>query len=152
MQIYRQGDVMLICVKSAARGKDVRENGRIILAHGEVTGHAHEVVSERGGPSTVHSPDERRRAEEVADAVVNLWSTRWGIGEEGDSLHLSRRMREGLKNAITQAFAFHGGRVERLEAALRRVLASASPHPTEHPAMFVAWQEARAALDGKETT
>lgn len=25
--------------------KDLRENGRIILAHGEVTGHCHEVVS-----------------------------------------------------------------------------------------------------------
>jgi hypothetical protein len=31
-------------VKSAA-AKDLRESGRIILAHGEVTGHAHEVMA-----------------------------------------------------------------------------------------------------------
>ena len=28
--------------------KDAREQGRIILAHGEVTGHCHEIVSETG--------------------------------------------------------------------------------------------------------
>jgi hypothetical protein len=32
--------------KLAAGAKDARENERIILAHGEVTGHAHEVVKD----------------------------------------------------------------------------------------------------------
>ena len=31
--------------RPTAKAKDVREAGRIILAHGEVTGHMHEVVS-----------------------------------------------------------------------------------------------------------
>src|SRR5687767_10600532 len=45
-KIYRQGDVLLIeTTKTTARGKDAREKGRIILAHGEVTGHCHEVES-----------------------------------------------------------------------------------------------------------
>ena len=36
--------------------KDIREAGRIILAHGEVTGHVHEVVE----PETGLPPDMRR--------------------------------------------------------------------------------------------
>lgn len=53
MKLYRQGDVLLVGVPPAmakelegraAEEKDARENGRVILAHGEVTGHAHEVV------------------------------------------------------------------------------------------------------------
>ena len=30
--------------------RDIREAGRIILAHGEATGHCHEVVTETGAP------------------------------------------------------------------------------------------------------
>lgn len=37
-------------------------------------------------------------------------------------------------------------RCRELMAALEDVLASASPHPTEHPRMAVAWSNARAAL------
>lgn len=33
--------------------KDCREAGRIVLAHGEVTGHCHEVVTETGLPPTL---------------------------------------------------------------------------------------------------
>jgi len=44
--IYRQGDVMLITVSEVPQGKEVsRENGRLILAYGEVTGHAHAIVA-----------------------------------------------------------------------------------------------------------
>lgn len=45
--VYRQGDVLLVRVNSAARGEDARENGRIILAHGETTGHCHEVIADK---------------------------------------------------------------------------------------------------------
>lgn len=40
---YRQGDILLIRVAKAPRNaKNVnRENGKLILAHGEVTGHHH---------------------------------------------------------------------------------------------------------------
>jgi len=47
MNQFRQGDVMLIaCNPPSNPGKEVeRENGRIVLAHGEVTGHAHAIAS-----------------------------------------------------------------------------------------------------------
>ena len=40
----RQGDVLVERVSRKAKGEPVeRENGRVVLAHGEVTGHAHAV-------------------------------------------------------------------------------------------------------------
>lgn len=46
-QIYRQGDVLLTLVAELPKGaKDVSPNGRIVLAYGEVTGHAHAVYDE----------------------------------------------------------------------------------------------------------
>jgi hypothetical protein len=45
-KFYRQGDVLLIG-EAAAKGEQVsRDDGRIVLAYGEVTGHAHAIVSE----------------------------------------------------------------------------------------------------------
>jgi len=46
---YRQGDVLIERVASLPNGnltKLDRENGRVILAHGEVTGHAHALAHE----------------------------------------------------------------------------------------------------------
>jgi hypothetical protein len=47
--MYRQGDVLLVPIK--AMPKDVkavrRENGRTVLAHGEITGHAHAIKDNR---------------------------------------------------------------------------------------------------------
>jgi len=41
-QIFRQGDVLLQLVSNLPAGvKDVTPDGRIVLAHGEITGHAH---------------------------------------------------------------------------------------------------------------
>jgi hypothetical protein len=44
-KLFRQGDVLLVRVASipANAVKQKPENGRIILAHGEVTGHHHSV-------------------------------------------------------------------------------------------------------------
>lgn len=44
---YRQGDVLLLQVSAPrAELKEVpREAGRIVLAHGEVTGHSHAIAS-----------------------------------------------------------------------------------------------------------
>ena len=44
---YRQGDVLLNPIKSLpkkAKKTTTRDNGRVILAYGEVTGHAHAVM------------------------------------------------------------------------------------------------------------
>ena len=46
--IVRQGDVLLVRVDEQPTGKVVkREKGRIVLAHGEATGHAHVVTQRR---------------------------------------------------------------------------------------------------------
>ena len=47
--MYRQGDVLLIPVKSIPKGANElpRDNGRVVLAYGEVTGHAHAFSSGR---------------------------------------------------------------------------------------------------------
>lgn len=46
--MYRQGDVLIRPVEKMPRGlKPVpRDNGRVILAYGEVTGHAHAILEE----------------------------------------------------------------------------------------------------------
>lgn len=43
--MYRQGDVLIVPVKSLPKNLDPvdREQGRVVLAHGEVTGHAHAI-------------------------------------------------------------------------------------------------------------
>lgn len=43
---FRQGDVYVVAVKSIPKGMELvaRENGRVVLAHGELTGHAHAIA------------------------------------------------------------------------------------------------------------
>ena len=42
MKMYRQGDVLLVEVKAIPKhAKDVTPKDRVVLAYGEVTGHAH---------------------------------------------------------------------------------------------------------------
>ena len=42
--MYRQGDVLIKPIKGKVAGNVVpRDNGRVILAYGEVTGHAHAI-------------------------------------------------------------------------------------------------------------
>jgi len=44
MSEYRQGDILLVPIPDAPDGPEVaRDNGRIILAYGETTGHAHAI-------------------------------------------------------------------------------------------------------------
>lgn len=48
MTIYRQGDVLITRLEAepeGARKPVAREGGRIVLAHGELTGHAHAIES-----------------------------------------------------------------------------------------------------------
>ena len=48
LKLIRQGDVALVPVTSVPKGSKVapRDNGRVILAYGEVTGHAHAFVED----------------------------------------------------------------------------------------------------------
>lgn len=54
-QMYRQGDVAVVRVSDMPQGaiQRERENGRVVLAHGEVTGHAHVVT----GPAELFDAD-----------------------------------------------------------------------------------------------
>ena len=47
--MYRQGDVLIVPVKSIPKAIEPveREGGRVVLAHGEVTGHAHAIKDQR---------------------------------------------------------------------------------------------------------
>lgn len=66
---YRQGDVLIQRVDSIPTGAESkpREQGRVILAHGEVTGHAHVVT----GPAELFDADRRTflRVGEAATVV-----------------------------------------------------------------------------------
>lgn len=54
MEMYRQGDVLLVRVDSLPRGaKDETPDDRIVLAYGEVTGHAHAIYE----PQTKTKPE-----------------------------------------------------------------------------------------------
>ena len=45
-RIFAQGDVLLIEVENAPKGREVgAESGRLILARGEATGHHHSVIA-----------------------------------------------------------------------------------------------------------
>lgn len=45
----RQGDVLILRIENMPKAIEpvARENGRIVLAHGEVTGHAHAIKDDR---------------------------------------------------------------------------------------------------------
>jgi hypothetical protein len=52
-KLYRQGDVLLVAVTSPPKdATTVQSGGRIVLASGEATGHAHRVESERAQLAT----------------------------------------------------------------------------------------------------
>ena len=47
--MYRQGDVLIVPVAKMPKSVEAvpRENGRVVLAHGEATGHAHAISDQR---------------------------------------------------------------------------------------------------------
>lgn len=51
MKQYRQGDVLIVATSVIPESAEpvARENGRVILAHGELTGHAHAIM----GPASL---------------------------------------------------------------------------------------------------
>lgn len=64
---FRQGDVLLELVKALPKGaKDITPTDRIVLAHGEVTGHAHAVY-----PEVVPTP--RASAKPRTKMPAKLW-------------------------------------------------------------------------------
>lgn len=70
MTVYRQGDVLLRKVRGTGSGTSVeRDRGRIVLAYGEVTGHAHAIASP---DADLLQDTETRFLRVLADAGVDL--------------------------------------------------------------------------------
>jgi hypothetical protein len=81
-RIYRQGDVLLRAVESipeAATPVD-RDAGRIVLAYGEVTGHAHAIAAPEAEATLLSVSDNERFLRLVADVDV--------VHEEHATVHL----------------------------------------------------------------
>lgn len=69
-QMYRQGDVMVVAIPTIPTTAQPieREEGRVILAHGEVTGHAHALCE----PGVVKLADGIEEYLRVADEKADL--------------------------------------------------------------------------------
>jgi hypothetical protein len=76
---YRQGDVMIERIDKLPTGlkKQDAENGRVILAHGEVTGHAHSFAANRATKLVAENGAEffRVKGEEIKTKlpIVRQW-------------------------------------------------------------------------------
>jgi hypothetical protein len=73
---FRQGDVLIERVDELPPGRSAKENGRAILAHGEVTGHAHEI--EDAATATMVKPESAFRVD--GDLSDSKPMTRLGMG------------------------------------------------------------------------
>ena len=85
MKMYRQGDVAIIATDTIPTNlKAVRRNrGRVILAEGEVTGHAHAIIDT--GAELLEGTDlDDRFLQVLAEGGVDL------IHEEHDTVHLPK--------------------------------------------------------------
>jgi hypothetical protein len=78
MRMFRQGDVLIEQIETLPKGKldEVpREGGRVILAHGEVTGHAHALTDQSAVLMSFRTMDPRGRPEELRFLKVGKQST-----------------------------------------------------------------------------
>jgi len=72
MKVYRQGDVILVEVKAIPKGaKDVTPKGALVLAYGEVTGHAHKFKEDAEG-LRMYQADSGERYIHVAGITLDL--------------------------------------------------------------------------------
>jgi hypothetical protein len=117
--MFRQGDVMLVPVKEIPDGlvEVPRENGRIVLAHGEATGHAHVIEREREALFLAADLDEMTqrflRIEEEHASVIDAWrclnhsgETCWVPAyverEQVDAARLSVVTREDVQGVVVE--------------------------------------------------
>lgn len=73
MKMFRQGDVMIRQVRSIPKAaKDATPKGRIVLAHGELTGHAHAIAEGEAREFTLADAGTavRRFLQVVSEATV----------------------------------------------------------------------------------
>jgi hypothetical protein len=86
---YRQGDVLILALRMPHLATKLTpaplENSRIVLAHGEVTGHAHAIAVDPDTPTALiygTDPDTDRFLDVLDTAGVSL------THEEHDTIHL----------------------------------------------------------------
>jgi len=65
---YRQGDVLIERVESLPKTAKLQK-GPVILAHGEVTGHAHQIHK---GANLYMDPESQATYVEIAEAIADL--------------------------------------------------------------------------------
>lgn len=100
----RQGDVLIVATNTIPDGLNPmpRENGRIVLAHGEVTGHAHAIDS---ALVTLFAPAD---LDEMADRFLRVEQECEVVHDEHDTITLPpgdyviRRQREYTPEAVRQ--------------------------------------------------
>lgn len=115
--VIRQGDVALVQVASLPKGCTAiqLDKGRIVLAYGEVTGHAHAIAD--------HGTDEKSAAE-IADAAIaraRLWLAPSGerFLEVRETVHITHE--EHTQHSIPPGVYQIPQQVEYTAAELRRV-------------------------------
>jgi len=97
----RQGDILIVSTRAIPKGlKEIaRENGRVVLAHGEATGHAH-VIDD---PSAMFLGAD---LEEMADRFLRVENECQVVHDEHDAItlppgdYIVRRQREYSPEAI----------------------------------------------------
>lgn len=102
MKSYRQGDVLLVEMAekpAEALAPVARENGRVVLAHGEVTGHAH-AIDETCAKLFEASGVEDRFLKISGNAAVELKHEEHGAITLKPGWYTVRRQREYSPEAI----------------------------------------------------
>lgn len=93
---YRQGDVYLVSTKKPKSVKKLKRDGPVILAHGEVTGHAHSISDDHAqlydGSGVTYL--------EVKQAVALLQHQEHSSIEIAPGWYVVRRQREYSPEAI----------------------------------------------------
>lgn len=84
-QPIRQGDVLLVPVKALPPGctEVPNDKGRIVLAYGEVTGHAHAISDHRAAAPQVDR-DRADAAGEIAEAAIGRAKTKARLWQAPD--------------------------------------------------------------------
>lgn len=93
--LYRQGDVLVIPVDNVPPGlsKVKRDRGRIVLAYGEVTGHAH-AIADRGAELLEDTELQDRFLRVLAEGGVALRHEEHGTITLPRGDYIVRRQRE----------------------------------------------------------
>lgn len=116
----RQGDVLMLpTTKAVGKRKRVKnENGRVILAHGEVTGHAHAID---GASASLYLDDATVAAPDVMPLLAlagGLPGDRLLVAKEVTALkheeHSQHALRKGEKRIVRIQRQYQWGRSQRV--------------------------------------